>query len=346
MTRPNLMTIATRAFGTPLFLDPAKADIFANMVAPRIYGLDGGAGVEVSGATFDTDLHDAAMRPSMASLLGDEVHAGIVGTRKAYTNYGGVAVIPVVGTMVRRGSWVGAESGTTSYEGVSAQLRAAVADPDVKVIALEIDSFGGEAAGMFDLCTQIREVREIKPVHAFIADYALSAGYGIASQADTITVPPFGSGGSVGVVMMHVDQSAFLKKEGLKITLIHSGAHKVEGNPFEALPEKVKAHYQKDADVMWASFADHVSEGRRGQISAADVLKTQAAVLRGEALVSARLADRVEEARVAFQDLVDEVNKDGAVVPPEKTKDQNANASAEDLQADDQSGSGCTIGVS
>ena len=60
-----------------------------------------------------------------------------------------------------------------------------------------IDSFGGEVAGAFDLADRIRAVRAQKPVHAFVAEHALSAGYVLASQADQIILPRTGAVGSI-----------------------------------------------------------------------------------------------------------------------------------------------------
>ena len=88
----------------------------------------------------------------------------------------GVAVIEVSGVLVHRGAWVGQSSGPTSYEGIAAQLGAAASDPAMRGIALEIDSFGGEVAGVFDLADAIRAARSAKPVWAFVAEHAFSAG--------------------------------------------------------------------------------------------------------------------------------------------------------------------------
>ena len=117
----------------------------------------------------------------------------------------GIAVIEIAGTLVHRGAWIGQSSGMTSYEGIAAQLQAALADPGVRGIALDIDSFGGEVAGAFDLADRIRAARAQKPVHAFIAEHALSAGYVLASQADHIILPRTGAVGSIGVVALHTD---------------------------------------------------------------------------------------------------------------------------------------------
>ncbi|MBU2941064.1 S49 family peptidase [Shimia thalassica] len=324
MTDP--VTIATRAFNTPLLMAPAKAAVIAQQLGPRLLGLGKDQTLSVDGEFTAPEARHRQPRPQAATMIGDELFHNVKRTGRGYSNIQGVAVIPIVGTLVRRGSYVGAESGVTSYEGISAQIRAAKEDDDARVVALEIDSFGGEAAGIFALAAEIRELREVKPVYAFIADYALSAGYAIASQADHITVPPFGEAGSIGVVSMHVDIEGQLEQQGKRVTLIHSGAHKVAGNPFEKLPENVRADIQKDNDAMWAGFAELVEQGRRGKVSIADALKTEAAIFRGQAAVAHRLVDQVGEARGAFAALLEQVNPPvvpvggaGAIAPKQTT---------------------------
>ncbi|MCG7520853.1 S49 family peptidase [Ruegeria sp. Ofav3-42] len=317
----EMVNIASRAFNTPLFLDARKATVIAQQMGQRFLGMSEGT-LEVANAVEGDATALTVRRPLAASMVGDELYRSVKKRGDGYSNIMGVAVISVSGTLVRRGSYVGESSGTTSYEGLSAQIRAAAEDDEVRAIALEIDSFGGEAAGMFDLCAQIREARQSKPVHAFLAEYALSAAYGIASQADTVTIPPYGEAGSIGVVCMHVDHSEMLANQGVKVTLVHSGAHKVDGNPFEPLPEHVHKELQDSGDEMWVQFANEVAEGRKGKISAEGALKLQARVLRGDAAVKAGLADQVAEARVAFKALVASLNPVPTAAVPQAASTQ------------------------
>ena len=163
----------------------------------------------------------------------------------------GITVIEIAGTLVHRGAWIGQSSGLTSYEGIAAQLQAAIADPAIRGIALDIDSFGGEVAGAFDLADRIRAARAQKPVQAFVADHALSAAYVLASQADRITLPRTGAVGSIGVVAMHSDMSGALDQKGIAVTLIHAGARKVDANPYPA------------SALMFASFGGDPGQGLR-----------------------------------------------------------------------------------
>ena len=130
-----------------------------------------------------------------------------------------------------------------------------IAGHAVRGIALEIDSFGGEVAGVFDLADAIRAARKAKPVWAFVTEQAFSAGDALASQADRIILPRTGAVGSIGVVVMHADLSGQLSDAGVAVTLIHSGAHKVDGNPYAPLPDPVRARIQGEIDSIRTLFA-------------------------------------------------------------------------------------------
>jgi ClpP class serine protease len=226
--------IAARAFNTPLLVEPSKAMAFLSGLGPRILGRQ----VELAGS-IDA-LEGVETVPARTSILAggmlDDYHQH---GEAPYPVLGGIAVIEVSGVLIHRGSWIGQWSGQTSYEGIAAQIEAAAQDPTVRGVALEIDSFGGEVAGVFDLADRIRALRSTKPVWAFVAEHAFSAGYALASQADRILLPRTGAVGSIGVVVMHAELSSQLDQDGVRVTLIHSGTHKIDGNPYEPLPESL-----------------------------------------------------------------------------------------------------------
>ena len=119
----------------------------------------------------------------------------------------GAALITVTGSLVNRGAWIGANSGLTSYEGIAAQIRAAMADPKVTSLVLDPDTGGGEATGAFELADLMAQANANKPVTGFVNGMAASAGYMIASGAGRIVSVPSGLTGSIGVMMLHVDRS-------------------------------------------------------------------------------------------------------------------------------------------
>lgn len=284
-----LAHIADRVLGRPLFIHQGKAAMILAVLGERI-------GVEADAAGVDEVFKAlASSRPQANRLIGEPagpINPSTGRMSRMYNLAGGVAMIPVVGSLVNRGAYVGASSGVTSYEGLSAAVEAAVADPRVGAIMLDIDSPGGEATGMFALAETIRRARQQKPVTALVDDMAASAAYGIASAADEIVVSPTSISGSIGVVLMHVDQSKEMEMKGRKATLIHAGAHKVDGNPLGPLSDEVRADLQREVNTFYDQFVQTVAAGRP-KLSEDAIRNTEARVYIGEEALKLGLADRV-----------------------------------------------------
>ncbi len=290
--------IAQRAFNTPLMVEPAKALAFLSGLGPRITGQE----ITFEGVDLPAGDVERADLSARASLFGNDLaQRHQQGGTQPYALIDGIAVIGIAGTLVHRGAWIGQSSGLTSYEGIAAQLQAALGDPAVRGIALDIDSFGGEVAGAFDLADRIRAARAHKPVHAFVSEHALSAGYVLASQADRIILPRTGAVGSIGVVALHADMSGALDQKGVAVTLIHAGAHKVDANPYQPLPEAVRDQMQRELEVVRFLFAETVAAGRGDRLTHAAALATEAAVFRGAHAIAAGLADDLADPVTAFR---------------------------------------------
>lgn len=292
--------IAQRVFHTPLLAAPTKAAAFIMGLGPRLVGAE----VEVVGAEASPE----ANRRARASLLDERLEEGMrSGRLGSYRVRDGIAVIPVTGALIHRGGWIGNSSGQTSYEGLAAQIEMAASDGMVRGVALEIDSHGGEVAGCFSLTDQIRELREKKPVWAFISDHAFSAAYAIASQATRIVMPRTGGAGSIGVICMHADKSALLEQMGVQVTVISAGAHKADGNPYAPLPESVRADLQAEMEQLRTIFAETVGAGRGPKLTAEAALATEARCLIGADAVEAGLADEIANPREAFEAFADDL---------------------------------------
>jgi len=287
--------IAARAFNTPLLVEPSKAMAFLSGLGPRILGRRVEIGDENGG------LESLVTPPARASILAggllDDYHQH---GETPYPVLDGIAVIQISGVLIHRGGWIGQSSGQTSYEGITAQINAAASDPSVRGLALEIDSFGGEVAGVFDLADRIRAIRATKPVWAFVAEHAFSAGYALASQADRILLPRTGAVGSIGVVVMHADLSGQLDQDGVRVTLIHAGSHKIDANPYTPLPADIQSDIQREIDVLRFLFAETVAAGRGVRLSQEAALATEAASFRGAEAVAAGLADEVIDMQRGF----------------------------------------------
>lgn len=281
--------LAQRLFNTPVAIHPAKAEIIVGALAERLGVVSlnrlSGAPIERQALAFD-DEFDRPGRP----------------TDRGYDVVSGVGVIPVTGTLVQKTGTLRPYSGMTGYDSIRAAFLCAMEDPEVSAIVLDIDSPGGEVAGLFDLTDEIAGARGSKPIWAILDEVAYSAAYALASAADRITVPRTGGTGSIGVVCCHVDLSEALSGAGIKVTFIQSGARKTDGASEKPLSDEALARFQADIDSMAGLFFDTVARNRG--ISAAAVRDLEAGTFLGAAGVEQGLADAVMAPDAAFRELL------------------------------------------
>lgn len=127
---------------------------------------------------------------------------------RSVTNKDGVARIPVEGTIVRRASLFSEVSGMVSTEAITKDFVAALNDNSVHSILFVFDTPGGEAYGINELASLIREKRGEKPIEAFCDGMCASAGYYLASATGRITAEATASVGSIGTVVRVFNPSA------------------------------------------------------------------------------------------------------------------------------------------
>ncbi len=272
--------LAQRVFNTPLMLTEGKAEIIMAALAERL------------GIT-----HLARTDGSMAAMFAPDLSGDAEPDRPYDVTPEGAAIIPIRGTLVQRHG-LHPFSGMTGYDGIRAKFLDAVGDNSVKGIVLDIDSPGGEVAGVFDLADTIHAARGVKPIWAILNEAAYSAAYCLASAADTITVPRTGGAGSIGVIAMCVDMSAALDKAGIVVNVIAHGKRKADGNETQPLSKEARARFQADIDTIGVLFEETVARNRG--IAASAVRDMDASTFLGPAAVKLQLADRVAAPDEAF----------------------------------------------
>lgn len=248
-------------------------------------------------ASLEDDADHAKMDANALKVLAD-AYGVSTGAEKPFVFAGGIAVIPVHGSLVNRfgRSW----GWITGYNYIRATLAAAIADPDVTTIAMDINSPGGEAAGCFELCEEIRAAREEKPILAIVDAGAYSGAYAIASACSKIFCTPSGGVGSIGAYTVHVDYSESLKAEGIKVTVVKSGDFKAAGNPWQPLPDEVVAEMQASVDKIRQTFCEQVAAGRDG-LEVQQLLDTEARCYNADDALALGLIDGVASPSVAIQ---------------------------------------------
>ncbi|EQT38475.1 S49 family peptidase [Escherichia coli] len=302
--RRNLSHIIAAAFNEPLLLEPAYARVFFCALGREM----GAASLSVPQQQVQLDA------PGMLAET-DEYMAGGKRPARVYRVVNGIAVLPVSGTLVHRLGGMRPFSGMTGYDGIVACLQQAMADSQVRGILLDIDSPGGQAAGAFDCADMIYRLRQQKPVWALCNDTACSAAMLLASACSRRLVTQTSRIGSIGVMMSHVSYAGHLAQAGVDITLIYAGAHKVDGNQFEALPAEVRQDMQQRIDAAHRMFAEKVAMYTGLSVDA--VTGTEAAVFEGQSGIEAGLADELINASDAISVMATALNSNvrGGTMP-------------------------------
>lgn len=329
MTSIRYPHVAERVFNTPLLMMPEKLDAIlfglatrmgvpGDKVAPDVVAIARSLGIDPQAVARDIGAY--------TTYVGERKQPG-------YRVVDGVGVLDIFGALTHRGGFDANSTYFLGYQQVARMFDEAMNDADVHSIVLNMDSPGGEVGGVFDLAEHIYQSRGVKPINAVAGNLSASASYLLSAATDEISVTQTGWVGSVGVVMRHADFSQALKNDGIKVTHIFAGSHKVDGNPYEALPDDVRAKFQSEIDALYTMFVAAVS--RYTGLSEEAVRGTEAQVFMGEAAVDARLAHRVETpdqliARLAAvngrssiakrgnQSMSDEKERDGGANQPDK----------------------------
>lgn len=202
----------------------------------------------------------------------------------------GVAIIDVIGATFKRANLFTAMSGATSYEIIRADFQAALDDPKVKGIMLNIDSPGGEASGTGELAAAVAAARGKKPITAYVGGMGASAGYWLASAADRVVVDPQAILGSIGVQWAMKGDAPENDKSAKTYNFISSQSPLKNASPETEAGAK---QLQSAVDAMAAVFYEAVAMNRGVDIETALNNFGKGGIFVGKDAVKAGLADEL-----------------------------------------------------
>lgn len=213
---------------------------------------------------------------------------------------GDVAIIPVTGPIFRYANLFSAVSGATSIQTLAIDFNAALNNPDVRAILLNIDSPGGEANGVAEFAEMVYRARGVKPIWAYVGGAGASAAYWIASTADEIVAHETALLGSIGVVVA-VPNGA----DESEIEFVSSQSPRKRPDP---ATEEGRSDIQYIIDSLAQTFVETVARNRG--VSTDTVLSDfgQGSLLVGKDAVAAKLADRLG----AYEQTLAELSAKGA----------------------------------
>lgn len=178
----------------------------------------------------------------------------------AYTVENGVATIDVRGLLVPETSSDYRSWGVTGYANLADYIQQANDDYTVTSIVLDIDSGGGYVAGLDGITETIYQ--SAKPIETFVSGDMYSAAYWLGASTSKVTASKQSGIGSIGVYVVHTEESGWLERYGEKVSLFRSGKWKAAFNSFMPLTDDEKQRLQEGVDESASVFFNHVAAQR------------------------------------------------------------------------------------
>ncbi|MCP4624258.1 MAG: signal peptide peptidase SppA [bacterium] len=179
-----------------------------------------------------------------------------------YSIENGAAIIEIFGPLTKTPSFMSFLFGGSTYPGIKETIRAALIDPEVTRIILNIDSPGGGVDGAKDLSDFIFNSRGKKPIIAYAGGIMASAAYWIGSAADEIFTNETAIIGSIGVLGTHTDFSEMDKKDGVKRTIVAAGKYKDALSDAKPLSKDGRDILEGQVNYLYSIFVEDVARNR------------------------------------------------------------------------------------
>lgn len=212
---------------------------------------------------------------------------------------GDIAVVPIHGTLARRPDvfemlWYDFEA----TENIQEMLAAAVRNPEVAGILLDLDSPGGFLTGGPEVADMVRRASGKKPVLAWTGGMMASLAYWIGSQASEVIASRSAVVGSIGVFAGMYDYSKLFEEAGIKVELFKNreATFKAAGFPGTTLTEDQRGQIQTSIQATFAEFRDAVVGARPGVSD--DAMRGQ--TFSGREALKVGLVDRVGDREFAL----------------------------------------------
>jgi len=172
-----------------------------------------------------------------------------------------VAVVSLEGP-IRMGDSLGT-SGTNPRELIKT-LRDLEDNPRIRAIVIRINSPGGSVAAVQEIYGEVLRLKSKgKILVASMGDVAASGGYYVACGCHRIVADPGTLTGSIGVILEVANAEELMRKVGLKIEAVKSGAFKDAGSPFRPLTAQERRWFQGLINQAYEQFLTVVSTGRK-----------------------------------------------------------------------------------
>ena len=185
------------------------------------------------------------------------------------------------------------DDATIGSDRLSATLRKARLDKDVKAVVLRVNSPGGSALASEVIRRELVLLKKDKPLVVSMGNVAASGGYWIAANADTLYAEPTTITGSIGVFGLVPDFSGFFaNKTGITFDRVVTGPYADIMSGVRPMRPDEEVIIQGSVNRIYDDFLKLVSAGRKLSIDSVQAL-AQGRVYTGKQALELGLVDRM-----------------------------------------------------
>lgn len=272
MASHSLIRVKGSLVNTPHLIDSSSFNSIMEYVNKRI---DGSA--EIIPKSMGDDEEYSSLKKEDFYLYNEDTKTGI---------------LQVDGPISYKTSGWEALCGGTSCQMLKEQMEYFV-ERGAKTVGMFVDSGGGEARGLFDTATYLRQLADdngIKIV-AFSEGMAASAAYALPAIADEFVATWDARIGSIGVLISLMSDQKALEKEGYERVFVVSNEGKIPYAKDGSFRKEWLDDLQRDVNALYDTFTTHVSNYR--PMNKQQVIETDARVFMAEEALSLGLIDKV-----------------------------------------------------
>ena len=206
----------------------------------------------------------------------------------------GVAILNISGSLVNETlGWRGKYYGMTGYGDIQRAAVAAVKNPEVSSILLNIKSGGGDVAGVQETADLLANIDKIKPVTTYTSSYMGSAALWLGMSGREVFASETAIVGSIGTLIVMTSRHRMLQENGIDAVVVRSGKYKALGHPAEPMSDEAVAQAQEKADYLADIFLTYVAGRRKVTKAAADSKFGQGREFIGTQAAAVGLIDKV-----------------------------------------------------
>ena len=243
----------------------------------------------------------------------------------------GVGIINISGSLVDETlGWRGKYYGMTGYGDIQRAAVAAVKNPEVSSILLNIKSGGGAVSGVQETADLLANIDKIKPVTTYTSSYMGSAALWLGMSGREVFASETAIVGSIGTLIVMTSRHRMLQENGIDAVVVRSGKYKALGHPAEPMSDEAVAQAQEKADYLADIFLTYVAGRRKVSKATADSKFGQGREFIGTQAAAVGLIDRVVSYSDAYSRAKTLAGNDNrgrifsATMPTDKTETYNS----------------------